>query len=147
MIDERMAFDQMVMDFAEKANFALEQDDDGVWTIPIGANVFAHILYHVDLRQVLVYASIGELPAGSANDEARARALLAANYYWQDTRGFTLAIEHETRHLVVQDRRAFSAFETPEGLADYLTQMGETVRDLTPALGALADEAETEVVG
>ena len=143
MIDERRAFDQLVRDFAARADLALEQDDDGVWTIPIGENVFAHLLYHTGLRQVLAYASIGELPAGGPNDEARARALLTANWYWQDTKGFTLALEHETRHLVVQDRRAFAAFESPSHLADYLTRMGETVRDLTLALGGLSDAVET----
>lgn len=146
MIDERKAFDQLVCDFAAKAGLALEPDDEGVWTVPIGANVFAHILYHADLRQVLAYASIGELPAG-AKDEVRARALLTANYYWQDTRGFTLAMEHETRHLVVQDRRAFAAFESPDHLADYLAQMGEAVRDLTLALGNLSDATEIESEG
>ena len=146
MIDERKAFDQVVRDFSAQAGLELEQDDEGVWTIPIGGNVFAHILYHTGMRQVLVYATVAELPP-SESAEVRARMLLTANYYWQDTQGFTLAMDHETRHLVVQDRRAFSAFETPERLANLLVNMGETVRDLTLTLGHLSDAVEIEGEG
>ena len=166
-MNEREQFDLMVQDFAHDVGRTFAQDADGVWTIPAGGGVPVHVVYSEEARQVITFVRLGEMLPGPFR-AVWARRLLEANAFWDRSRGFTFALDHETGSLVVHDRRPFSVpgkpqndyaasfeaakpvldrrpyayFMTPRHLAGHVNALAELVTETVRQLADLADLCE-----
>ena len=133
-MNEHRQFDLMVQDFAHDVGKAFVQDAEGIWTIPAGGGVPVHVVYDEAVRQVIAFVRLGEMMPGPFR-AVWARGLLEANAFWDRSRGFTFALDHETGSLVVHDRRPFAYFMSSYHLAGYVNALAdlvwETVRQLT----------------
>ena len=130
---EREQFDLMVQDFAKAVGRSFTCDEDGIWTILAGG-VPVHAVYNEEIRQVVTFVRLGEM-LRSPFQAIWARGFLEQNAFWNGSRGFTFALDHETGSLVLHDRRPFAYFMSSYHLAGYvnaLTELvGETVRQLS----------------
>lgn len=142
-MNEREQFDLMVQDFAHDVGRTFAQDADGVWTIPAGGGVPVHVVYSEEARQVITFVRLGEMLPGPFS-AVWARGLLEANAFWDRSRGFTFALDHETGSLVVHDRRPYAYFMTPRHLAGHVNALAELVTETVRQLADLCEMSEEE---
>lgn len=144
-MNEREHFDLMVGDFAKAVGKVFERDEDGVWTIPAGNGVPVNAVYNEETRQVITFARIGGVLRGPFQ-EIWARVFLEANAFWDRSRGFTFALDHETGSLVIHDRRPYAYFRSPEHFAGYVNILIGLVGETIDRLEELEDAVEDAVV-
>lgn len=137
---EREQFDLMVKDFAKAVGRTFECDEDGIWTI-LADGVPVHAVYNEEIRQVVTFVRLGEM-LRSPFQAIWARGFLEQNAFWNGSRGFTFALDHETGSLVVHDRRPFSYFRTAEHFAGYVNVLTELAEEAVSQIGELEDAVE-----
>lgn len=137
---EREQFDLMVQDFAKAVVRTFTCDEDGIWTILAGG-VPVHAVYNEEIRQVVTFVRLGEM-LSSPFQTIWARGFLELNAFWDGSRGFTFALDHETGTLVIHDRRPFSYFRTAEHFAGYVNVLTGLAEDAVGLIGELEDAVE-----
>lgn len=103
-------------------------DEDGYGAIEIDG-LAVHLQYDDERDEVVIFARLGQ--AEPDRLEEIYTELLAANLFWQGTRGATLSIEPEDGIVFIADRLALERLD-PEALGDWLgrfTDIAEHWRD------------------
>lgn len=109
----------------------LDTDDHGV-------SIFSFedidLMLAADEQSFTVFARVGEAPH---KDVEFLESLLSANLFWQDTDGATLAIEPDSRAVIIAKRLAASEVDSAEALGLLLETFTRTAIAWTQTLERL----------
>lgn len=115
-------------------------------TLPVGdEGLVLHIQYRSDVEDVVFLSPLGEIPDDSAPYVLE--ALLAANLYWQETFGATLAWNPELNQPVLQysvPPANMSAGQLATALDDYLAAANAWREKIAALAGGGALEPEPD---
>lgn len=119
-------FAAVLGEFGESSGLAgLGLDTEDKCTVTFDEAVDVHICYVDAADVVLTYAQVGTVSEGGEAEAFRER-LLRANFFWEESNGFTLALDGDK--VMLTDRRPAWYFVDGEHLAAYLEGCFDLVR-------------------
>jgi len=122
-----------------------KEPETNEWTVTLGS-VELIVAYREATGRVLTIADVA--PFGSTlDDERRARALLAMNWQWRGSDGFTISVDPQAVRLTVADNRRADRIASPSAMGAYLGRAAMLVQELRDALEEFEADVENIAAG
>jgi len=141
---QRAIFNNLLASLGEAIgipDLALDKNNQCIVSFEEGISI--NFFYETDSDTVVCFAPIAYF-ANADGKEALLARMLKANFFWQDTKGFTIAMEPETERLIIQDKQKPSYFADYDMLAAYIDNAMTLVQKWRTTLAANLETDEKD---